>query len=52
MQNDVSMAAQSRSLRNSLIGLAVFSGLVVALLLAVPGLRSAADRISDADVPG
>src|SRR2546423_4413909 len=49
MQNDASMAAQSRSLRNSLISLAVFSGLVVALLLAVPGLRAAADRISDAD---
>src|SRR5436190_6438032 len=49
MENHASMAAQSRSLRNSLISLAIFSGLVAALLLAVPGLRSAADRISDAD---
>jgi uncharacterized membrane protein YbhN (UPF0104 family) len=38
-------------MRNSVISLAVFCALVVALLLAVPGLRSAADRISDAN-PG
>lgn len=44
------IAAQSRSLRNSLITLAVFFALVAALLLAVPGLRSVADRISDASV--
>jgi uncharacterized membrane protein YbhN (UPF0104 family) len=44
------MAAQSRTLRNSIIGLAVFFALVVALLLAVPGLRSAAERISDANL--
>lgn len=43
------LAAQSRTLRNSLIGLAVFFALVVALLLGVPGLREAARRISDAD---
>jgi uncharacterized membrane protein YbhN (UPF0104 family) len=49
MQNDASMAVQSRALRNSLISLAIFFGLVAALLLAVPGLRSAAYRISDAD---
>jgi uncharacterized membrane protein YbhN (UPF0104 family) len=42
-------AAQTRSLRNSVIGLAVFFVLVAALLLGVPGLRSAADRISDAN---
>lgn len=42
------MAAQSRTLRNSLIGLAVFFALVAALLLSVPGLRSAAERITDA----
>jgi uncharacterized membrane protein YbhN (UPF0104 family) len=43
------LAAQSRTLRNSLIGLAVFFALVAALLLGVPGLREAARRISDAD---
>jgi uncharacterized membrane protein YbhN (UPF0104 family) len=42
------MSQQSRTLRNSIIGLAIFFALVVALLLAVPGLREAADRISDA----
>jgi uncharacterized membrane protein YbhN (UPF0104 family) len=42
------MAAQSRTLRNSVISLAVFFALVAALLLAVPGLRSAAEHISDA----
>lgn len=44
------MSAHSRTLRNSLLGLAVFFALVAALLLAVPGLRSAADRIGDAQV--
>jgi uncharacterized membrane protein YbhN (UPF0104 family) len=43
------MAAQSRTLRNSIISLAIFFALIAALLLAVPGLRSAADRISDAN---
>jgi uncharacterized membrane protein YbhN (UPF0104 family) len=43
------MAAQSRTLRNSFISLAVFFALVAALLLGVPGLRSAADHISDAN---
>lgn len=43
------MAAQSRTLRNSVISLAVFFALVGALLLSVPDLRSAADRIADAD---
>ena len=42
------MSAQSRTLRNSLIGLAIFFALVTALLLSVPGLRAAADRIGDA----
>jgi uncharacterized membrane protein YbhN (UPF0104 family) len=42
------MAAQSRKLRDSLIGLAIFFALVAALLLSVPGLRTAADRIGDA----
>ena len=42
------LAAQSRKLRNSLIGLAIFFALVAALLLSVPGLRAAADRIGDA----
>ncbi len=42
------MSTQSRRLRNGLISLAVFFALVVALLLAVPGLRSAGERITDA----
>ena len=45
------MAEQSKRLRNSIISLAVFFGLVAALLLGVPGLRSVADRIADAS-PG
>ena len=44
------MAAQSRSLRNSIILLAVFFALVAALLLAVPGLRSVGELITDAQV--
>jgi uncharacterized membrane protein YbhN (UPF0104 family) len=42
------MAAQSRTLRNSIISLAIFFVLVAALLLGVPGLRSAAELITDA----
>jgi uncharacterized protein (TIRG00374 family) len=42
------MSTQLRRLRNGLISLAVFFALVVALLLAVPGLRSAGERITDA----
>jgi uncharacterized protein (TIRG00374 family) len=45
------LAAHSRRLRNNLITLAVFFMLVIALLLAVPGLRSVAERITDAQ-PG
>jgi uncharacterized membrane protein YbhN (UPF0104 family) len=48
---DGGMSAQSRRLRNGLIGLAIFFALVAALLLAVPGLRSAGEKIADADVP-
>jgi uncharacterized membrane protein YbhN (UPF0104 family) len=44
------MAAQSRTLRNSIVSLAIFFALVAALLLGVPGLRSAADHISDANL--
>ena len=44
------LAAQSRSLRNSLISLALFFALIAALLLAVPGLDAAADRIAHASV--
>jgi uncharacterized protein (TIRG00374 family) len=43
------MAAHSRTLRNSIISLAIFFALLVALLLGVPGLRAAADHISDAN---
>jgi hypothetical protein len=44
------MAAHSRTLRNSIISLTIFFALIVALLLGVPGLRSAADHISDANM--
>ena len=44
------MAQQSRTLRNSIIGLAIFFALVAGLLLSVPGLRAAGERISDAHV--
>jgi uncharacterized membrane protein YbhN (UPF0104 family) len=44
------VAAHTRTLRNSIISLAVFFGLLVALLLGVPGLRAAADHISDANI--
>jgi uncharacterized membrane protein YbhN (UPF0104 family) len=40
--------SQSRRLRNSIISLAVFFVLLVGLLTGVPGLRSAAERITDA----
>ncbi|MCW3025426.1 MAG: flippase-like protein [Solirubrobacterales bacterium] len=43
------MADQSRTLRNSIISLAVFFILLAGLLTGVPGLRSAAERITDAD---
>jgi uncharacterized membrane protein YbhN (UPF0104 family) len=44
------LAGESRRLRNGLISLAVFFVLVVALLLAVPGLRSAAEKMTDANL--
>ncbi len=47
-ESEQEMAKQSRTLRNSLISLAIFFVLLVALLLAVPGLRKAADRIPHA----
>lgn len=47
-ESAAAMSSQSRTLRNSLIGLAIFFALVTALLLSVPGLRAAADRIGDA----
>jgi uncharacterized membrane protein YbhN (UPF0104 family) len=47
-ESAAAMSAQSQTLRNSLIGLAIFFALVAALLLSVPGLRAAADRIGDA----
>ena len=43
------MSAHSRTLRNSIVSLAVFFALVVALLFAVPGLRAAGERITDAN---
>lgn len=44
-------SAHARTLRNSIIGLAIFFALVVGLLVAVPGLRSAAKDITHAN-PG
>ncbi|HEY2217562.1 MAG TPA: hypothetical protein VGH21_08695, partial [Solirubrobacteraceae bacterium] len=43
------MDVQSRTLRTSILSLAVFFGIYVALLLAVPDLRSALDALSHAD---
>jgi uncharacterized membrane protein YbhN (UPF0104 family) len=42
------LAAQSRRLRNTVISLAVFFAIVAGLLLAVPGLRAAGEKITDA----
>jgi uncharacterized membrane protein YbhN (UPF0104 family) len=42
------LAAQSRRLRNSIISLAVFFAIVAGLLLGVPGLRAAGEKITDA----
>lgn len=44
------LAAQSRTLRNSLVSLAVFFAIVICLLLGVPGLQEAGERISDANL--
>jgi uncharacterized membrane protein YbhN (UPF0104 family) len=44
-------ATQSRKLRNSIVSLAIFFALVAALLIGVPGLDAAADRIEHASVP-
>ncbi|HEY2181020.1 MAG TPA: lysylphosphatidylglycerol synthase transmembrane domain-containing protein [Solirubrobacteraceae bacterium] len=43
------LAAQSRTLRTSLISLAIFFAIVTALLVSVPDLRSALDHLADAD---
>jgi uncharacterized membrane protein YbhN (UPF0104 family) len=45
------MAAQSRTLRNSIISLAIFFALIAGLLVSVPGLDAAADRLPHANVP-
>jgi uncharacterized membrane protein YbhN (UPF0104 family) len=45
------MSTQSRRLRNGLISLALFFALLATLLLAVPGLHSAGERITNAN-PG
>ena len=47
---DGAMAAQSRTLRNSIISLAVFFGLTVGLLFAVPGLQAAGKQITHANI--
>ncbi|HLH14201.1 MAG TPA: hypothetical protein VKV16_05380, partial [Solirubrobacteraceae bacterium] len=41
-------ASQSRRLRNSIVSLAIFFAIVVGLLLGVPSLDSATDRIERA----
>jgi uncharacterized protein (TIRG00374 family) len=46
---DGELVAQSRTLRNGLISLAVFFLLVVGLLTAVPGLRNIAELLTDAN---
>jgi uncharacterized membrane protein YbhN (UPF0104 family) len=54
-ESDVSeergMSSQSRTLRNSIVSLALFFAIVVALLLAVPGLHSVLAHLEDAN-PG
>jgi uncharacterized protein (TIRG00374 family) len=45
------LASSSRTLRNSIISLAIFFALVVAMLFAVPGLRAAGEQIADAHLP-
>ena len=47
--SDDMLASQSRTLRNSLISLAVFFAIVAGLLLGVPSLKSAGQRITDAN---
>jgi uncharacterized protein (TIRG00374 family) len=47
--DDGELVAQSRTLRNGLISLAVFFLLVVGLLTAVPGLRNIAELLTDAN---
>ena len=42
------LASSSRTLRNSIISLAIFFGIVAALLVSVPGLRAAGEKITDA----
>jgi uncharacterized membrane protein YbhN (UPF0104 family) len=42
------LAAQSRRLRNTIVSLAVFFAIVAGLLFAVPGLRAAGEKITDA----
>jgi len=48
-ESAVVIDAQSRTLRNSILSLAVFFGIEAALLLAVPDLRSALEALSHAD---
>jgi uncharacterized membrane protein YbhN (UPF0104 family) len=50
VERDV-LASSSRTLRNSIISLAIFFALVVAMLFAVPGLRAAGEQIADAHLP-
>lgn len=50
-QRAAAMAGSSRTLRNSIVTLAIFFVLLVGLLTGVPGLRAAAERITDAN-PG
>jgi uncharacterized membrane protein YbhN (UPF0104 family) len=47
---DAALAAQSRTLRNSIISLAIFFALIAAMLIAVPGLAEAAERIAHMSV--
>jgi uncharacterized membrane protein YbhN (UPF0104 family) len=49
-ERERALAAPTRRLRTSVISLAVFCVLVAALLAAVPGLRSAGERVTDASL--
>jgi len=42
---------EERGIRNGIISLAIFTALLLALLLAVPSLRHAVERVTDAGLP-
>jgi uncharacterized membrane protein YbhN (UPF0104 family) len=48
--SEEALASTSRTLRNSVVSLGIFFGIVAGLLFAVPGLRAAGDHIADARI--